>query len=175
MGTPKASADCGPVTLNWYVKDNSSPRLVESWLIFVINMILIFLWVINQFWLKPSVAWVMLQKDNMSSMLTSNSVTCLVLHLMCAKTDNTLPWWACGTDGDLRGLALQKEQQMCCRTCVNQYLKHDFSCPGPVCNSLSLEHPLNPVLHYCYCWTKDNITDWYICYSRGLAPMMGLL
>lgn len=30
MGTHKASADCGPVTLNWYVKDNSSPELVEA-------------------------------------------------------------------------------------------------------------------------------------------------
>lgn len=93
-----------------------------------------------------------------------NSVACLLLHLTCAKACSTLPWGVCGiVSGSWErgwGLGLQKEEQMCCRTCAKQCLKADDSCPGPGCNSP---------------WTPTNSTDWFICYSRGLAPMMGLL
>lgn len=89
----------------------------------------------------------MLQKDNMYSVLTSNSVACLLLHLTCAMNYSTLPWWTCGIEsgpwvGGVEVVALQKEKQMCCRTCAKQCLKADSSCPGPVCNSLSLERLL---------------------------------
>lgn len=34
----------------------------------------------------------------MYSVLTSNSVACLLLHLTCAMNYSTLPWWACGSE-----------------------------------------------------------------------------
>lgn len=142
MGTYKVSADCAPVMFNEYVQDVSSPNLSESWdNCFVISVILIFLWVIKQYWLKPNTAWMMLQKDNLYSVTIPTFVACLLLHLTCAKLVHTsmvgLWCWQWPLRG-VWGLALQKEMQMFHRTCAKWCLKADSSCPGLVCTAYLL-------------------------------------
>lgn len=159
MGTHKVFADCAPVIFNWYIQDVNSSNLLESWdNCFIISLILIFMWVNKQYWLKPNTAWVMLQKDSLYSVpAPTTSVACWLLHLTCAKLVHTsmMGLWCWQRPlGGVWGWDLQKEMQMFHKTGAEWSLEVNS---WTSLHNLCLEHPVT-----C------------ICSSRGLAPMMGL-